>query len=34
MFLRQDELTEENVKKGFSYQPLPFSSGTNEVGMI
>ncbi|CAH3150356.1 unnamed protein product [Pocillopora meandrina] len=29
---REDELTEENVKKGFSYQPLPFSSGTNEYG--
>lgn len=29
---REDELTEENVKKGFSYQPLPFSSGSVEYG--
>jgi len=29
---REDELTEENVKKGFSYQPLPFSSGSIEYG--
>lgn len=29
---REDELTEENVKKGFTYQPLPFSSGSVEYG--